>query len=721
MASSVQFAASPVADAVDRYFQVSLFLLITTGFTTLIATGRLDPPSVLLVGLALVFRAYLLLKNRAFKIAERWTTYFTLLYGLVFVVDLFVISGSYVTASIHLVLFSMVVKLFSVERERDYLYLAVLAFLAVLAASVLTVDTLFLGAFCLFVLLAVNTFVAMEIRRSIRKSAHLGVTPSEPRNRLNQSLTLTSGMMVVGIIIATGALFFVLPRFSAGYLSGFAPRNDLVTGFGNEVNLGVIGRIQQSDQVVMHVQFFGPPPADLKFRGIALNVFDGKEWKNQALEQENIVLPAGRSSLRGEQIARHNIQPTSHRAQFLRYRVVMEPIGTNVLFLAPVPVEIAGRFRDIAIDESGSISNVDPARLTESYEAVSEIATPPAESTTVAPPIPDEITLLYTQLHSVDPRIHDLAVQITAGIESPHAKAAAIERYLRESFSYTLELPSRSPEDPIAQFLFERKRGHCEYFASSMAVMLRAIGIPSRIVNGFRNGEFNDLTGNYIVRARNAHTWVEAYMPDAGWVSFDPTPAGLAELNSNFSRVRMYLDAAQTFWREWIINYDFNHQRNLTLSTVGKAQETAYRVRRWFRHKYHALLNAAKNVNLTASRSPRKWTLLFFLLIAVGATTWNFRAIARSIRDLRLAHKPSKSPHTAATIWYSRMLRTVARRGFSKSATQTPTEFATSITDATLRTSVEKFTERYQRARFGQSVSDAEQLPKLYEELSSKR
>ena len=91
-------------------------------------------------------------------------------------------------------------------------------------------------------------------------------------------------------------------------------------------------------------------------------------------------------------------------------------------------------------------------------------------------------------------------------------------------FGYTLELPRDSPQDPIADFLFVRKRGHCEYFASSMAIMLRTLGIPSRVVNGFRTTEFNDLTGNYVIRASSAHSWVEAYFPNYGWISFDPTP-----------------------------------------------------------------------------------------------------------------------------------------------------------------------------------------------------
>ncbi len=101
-----------------------------------------------------------------------------------------------------------------------------------------------------------------------------------------------------------------------------------------------------------------------------------------------------------------------------------------------------------------------------------------------------------------------------------------MEAYLRRNFRYTLNLTGAPGRDPLAHFLFETKAGHCEYFASAMAVMLRTIGVPSREVNGFLPGEYNDLAGDYIVRASDAHSWVEAYFPGIGWTTFDPTPPG---------------------------------------------------------------------------------------------------------------------------------------------------------------------------------------------------
>ncbi|HWR15388.1 MAG TPA: DUF3488 and transglutaminase-like domain-containing protein [Terriglobales bacterium] len=724
MASSAQLGrpVPTVNMAVERYFQVSLYLLIATGFLTLIATGRLDFLSILVVTLAILFRGFLLLRKTELKIPERWTTYFTLIYVLVFVVDLFVISGSYVTASVHLVLFSMVVKLFSVQRERDHVYLALLSFLAVLAASVLTVDTAFLGAFCVFVLLAVNTFVSMEIRRSLSKARHRGSTPPTAKGdqRLWASLASSGGLIVLGILIASAGFFFVLPRFSAGYLSAYAPKSDFVTGFGDQVNLGAIGRIQQTDQVVMHVDIYGTPPRDLKWRGVALTVFDGRTWTNQANAMESYDSPSGRYAMRAIQVRNGNLPSLTENPRhirLLRYRVIMEPIGTNVLFLAPVPVEVGGRFREIGIDQAGSITNTDRSRMTESYEAVSQVSELDPAAVSGNGPYPNDVTMMYLQLPAVDPRVRELARQVTAGLRSDTEKAAAIEQYLRENFTYTLQLPEAVPKDPIAHFLFERKRGHCEYFASAMAVMLRSIGIPSRLVNGFRNGELNDITGSYIVRAKNAHTWVEVYSTKAGWISFDPTPADTLGAPTTFSRLRLYFDAAQSFWREWVINYDFSHQRELTVTTVTKAQRTAFDFRRWIRAKYRALINDARGISVRISHDPRGWAALAVLVVVGGFLLWNSRWLVRTLKQVGIARRPGRSPQAAASIWYSRMLKTVARRGYLKPATQTPSEFVKTIPEHSLRASVAKFTEHYERARFGHSATDAEQLPSIYEEI----
>src|SRR5205085_10347687 len=248
----------------------------------------------------------------------------------------------------------------------------------------------------------------------------------------------------------------------------------------------------------------------------------------------------------------------------LRYRVLMEPIGMDVFFLPAMAEALYGNYRFVNIEEGGAVFNADRDRPITTYSGISNIGEPEPTAlrttTSDTKPLPPNVALAYLQLPKLDLRIQPLAQQITANSPSPYEKAAAIENYLRTQFGYTLQLPSTPVADPLAHFLFERKQGHCEYFAASMAVMLRSLGIPARLVNGFRTGEYNDVTGSYIIRARDAHSWVEAYFAGQGWIAFDPTPAsGSVAFKSGWSRVLLYLDALREFWREWIINYDFAH------------------------------------------------------------------------------------------------------------------------------------------------------------------
>src|SRR5205823_4276291 len=122
-------------------------------------------------------------------------------------------------------------------------------------------------------------------------------------------------------------------------------------------------------------------------------------------------------------------------------------------------------------------------------------------------------------------RIPELARSLTAASLTDLERARAIERALRTGYGYTLELPATEEADPLAHFLFSRRKGHCEYFASAMAVLLRSIGIPARLATGFQSGVYNSISDLWLIRTRDAHSWVEAWIPGRGWTTFDPTPA----------------------------------------------------------------------------------------------------------------------------------------------------------------------------------------------------
>ena len=193
------------------------------------------------------------------------------------------------------------------------------------------------------------------------------------------------------------------------------------------------------------------------------------------------------------------------------------------------------------------------------YDVVSETGLPSARELQRAPTdYPGDIRLVYLRLPDLNPKIADLARQVTSAATNNYDRATAIQNYLRDNFRYTLDPSAIEPKDPIDSFLFKSKSGYCEYFAASMAVMLRTLNIPSRLVNGFQTGSYNRIGKDFVVRARDAHSWVEVYFPNYGWITFDPTPADPNPIRAG--AWDDYVDALNLFWSEWIVNYDFSHQ-----------------------------------------------------------------------------------------------------------------------------------------------------------------
>jgi protein-glutamine gamma-glutamyltransferase len=716
-----------MTSSVQRYLVTALYLMVVTGFITLASTGELDFPSLIVVSAAVLLRGYLLITRNTFVLPELWTTALTLAFTAFFVVDLFLLSGSFITATVHFVLLLMLVRLWSARRNRDYVFLAVLAFLMVLSAAVLTVNSTFLLMFAAFTLAAVATFILMEMRRSSEQATIQAREPSAPAQRkMVWWLSGASPILMLLILAGASAIFFILPRLSGGYLSAYTKTGELASGFSNRVELGRIGRIQQSNAVVMHIQIVGDRQGayDLKWRGVTLSMFDGRIWSNPLDTRPAprqgpslFVLTHSRSpwsSLREE--------PETRGSKAIRYHVLMEPIGTNVFFLAPDAQNLAGGYNFVRVDRAGAVYNLDAEHPIGRYEAESILPGSGAQQLrTASGELPIAVRQLYLQLPVTDPRIPELARRVTARATNQYDRASAIEHFLITNYGYTLQLGTRAPKDPIAHFLFDRKEGHCEYFASSMAVMLRSIGVPSRVVNGFRTGEFNDVNGQYVVRARNAHSWVEAYFPGYGWVSFDPTPGAPFTTHLGWSRAMLYADAMQSFWREWIINYDFTHQRTLGQEANQKGRLIVENTRDWGRRQYDSMLIYARLIRSYVVRAPKMWSLGGLIGVGLLFLVFNARRIIGRVRLRLIAAHPERAPQTAATIWYVRMTRIIARRGWRKSASQTPAEFATMIEDPKLRSTVQEFTRHYENARFGESVDAAQMLEELYQEISRAR
>ena len=728
---------------IQRYFEVSLFLLVATGILALIATGKLDMVTTVAAAVALAYKGWGIARGRGPELTHRNATAFVLGYFVFFPVDLWVFSRDLAAsapnpllyaallAAIHLLIFASIVRLYSSRTVRDYIFLALLAFATMLASAILTVNTTFLIALAVFLLLAVSSFVGLEIRRSSEGAVFPTFEPgSAAARRLHRALGLTSVLVAASALVIGGLIFFLIPRFTAGYMSAFNLQPTLMTGFTDNVELGEIGVIKQSSEVVMRIRVQGDDAAraqEIHWRGMILTNFDGKRWFTPPVDSI-VVTPDGSGAYQ------LGVAPLPADSFYLlRYTVLMEPVATDAIFVAARPTTIWGRFGAdsgsdrarsyLIFNRTGTLLNPFHNSAAVHYDAVSQIPTVPPQklrdATAVYPP---DISSTYLQLPRLDPRIKQLAERITAHAPTPYDKASNIALYLRTRFGYTLDLSDMNHRDPLAYFLFVKRAGNCEYFASAMVVMLRTLGIPARYATGFLAGEYNDLAHDYIVRGSDAHSWVEAYFPGYGWITFDPTPPGDEKYNGAFARLGMYWDWFQFSWNEWIINYDFAHQLSLARNIHESSRAWSDRASQYYQAKRRETIDRLKLWQARLSNSPYSLpgALVFLLLMLIyfrGRAMGGFVAIRWNLR----AHREGKLPADLAVFEYRQMLRLLERRGWRKSAAQTPLEFAASIRVPEFAGPVAELTEMYQSARFGAHPADARRVISLLAMLKQLR
>jgi transglutaminase-like putative cysteine protease len=740
MAASASITSVPALPA-ERFFRTSLFLLMTTAVATLVSTGKLDLVTMIVAPSAVLYKGVRWWRRCPAEIPQRIATRLVVAYLLLFPLDVIFLSRSFVSASsnpalyaallgaIHFLLFVMLIRLYSATTDRDALFLTMLSFAAILASAVLTIDTTFLGLFFLFLLFGVATFVGLEMRRGSKGAIapEVDAQPQQER-RLDHALVLAALSVALGAMIIGGALFFFFPRFSAGYLGRTSLQPTLMSGFSDDVELGQIGEIKKNSTVVMRVRT-GKPVGypTLRWRGIALSSFDGKRWSSP--EHDSVTIPAGMNGWIN--LTERPAEPADPTATILRYTILLQPVATDTMFAPANAISIRGNLSGegsstelgarrsyIIRDSTGSLFNPFHNFSTLRYEGFSLL---PARNVprlrAASTEYSEEIRNIYLQLPKLDPRIPELAKQITARAQTPFDKTITLENYLRSHYAYNLNLTGKPGDDPLAHFLFETRSGHCEYFASAMAIMLRTLDIPTREVNGFLPGEYNDLGEDYIVRASDAHSWVEVYFPGTGWMTFDPTPPGAEDAGGFFSRLGQYMDWFELSWNEWVINYDFIHQILLAQTMQRTTRSWTEIARSWFTHQQ------AKGRRWMRSRND--WLrLLIPCVIVLFLMALRFDLIVAFVRRLWLSWQ-LRSPELArsnpqlASRLYGELLYLLARRGFARQPTQTPFEFAAAVSQPRLAPAVYEFTQCYTQARFGGAPCDTIRLRALLEQIRS--
>ena len=314
----------------------------------------------------------------------------------------------------------------------------------------------------------------------------------------------------------------------------------------------------------------------------------------------------------------------------------------------------------------------------------------------------------------LDGRIPALARAMAGAAGSDVQRARAVEAALRRDYRYSLQGPDRETADPLADFLFTRRQGYCEYFASAMAVLLRSLGIPARLATGFQSGQYNPVTELWVVRASDAHSWVEAWMPGRGWSTFDPTPPDTAPRRSGLlARAGLYLDAAQVFWEKWVVGYDAGRQGTL----ADHMEQGARRMGIGWYDALAALQSGWKTYSGAVTR-----TAAIRAALVAAAVLWGWLLGPPLVRALRLRRRVDRvrrgqASAGDATLLYERMLRILKRRGFQKPAWFTPAEFANSLPPGPVGAAVGEFTVAYNAMRFGGETGVAPRLSLLLDTL----
>ena len=692
--------------SVERFFQFSLLGLVASGYLAVAGSGYLDTPTIVLTAAGLLLRGLLIGGIVRWDVSDGTVTFITLGYTGFFALDYFLLSRDFLTATVHLVFFLAVMKILTAKTNRDYLYTAAMAFVELLAAALLSIDFNFFLFLALYLLFAIAALTSGEIRRSSRQAA---ATARSGLKGFRARLALHSALVTLGILSLTAGLFFLLPRTAEAAFSRLISHRFYLPGFSSEVTLGEFGEVGTASRPVMHIRIFSSEtPGGLKWRGRALAEFDGKRWSETGRANQMVPVDNGHADL----------EPSGFRrpGRHINYHVDLDAFGTDALFFAGVPEMVDLRYAFLWRTAAGSYRIRQQSPRGVHYDAYSRLEDPPETS---PPPYPVPVLPLqarsdHLQLPPLDPRIPELARAMTAGAATDLERARAIERRLRADYGYTLELPDHEVADPLAYFLFTRKKGHCEYFASAMTVMLRTAGIPARLATGFQSGVYNPITDFWLVRASDAHAWVEAWIPGRGWTTFDPTPPDPNRRSfALLTKLGLYLDAAGTFWQEWVVSYDISRQGTLADRLEQGARSLGIR---WF----DSLSGLDWSWHLRVVAWFRRYGVRILMMLALGVAIWVLGP--RLVRLLRIRNRVERVRRGQATVGdatllYERMLDLLKRRGYEKPTWFTPTEFAESLPPGQMGTAVTEFTDKYNALRFGRRTGVAPRLSMLLDEL----
>jgi protein-glutamine gamma-glutamyltransferase len=441
-------------------------------------------------------------------------------------------------------------------RKSEFLLVALALFQVVLAAN-LTDSLLFPPLLAIFAVSAVWTLMVHTLRAEAIEAGE----PAAAQGALTRNLftmTLVASLATIAIAIA---IFPILPRVRSGaFLAGGFGGGLGLSGFSDHVALGDLGRIRLDPSTALRIDTIegaAPRPENAYWRGLAFDRFDGRSWSVTPDTREFVIGSSEMGIAVGSAI----------QGPRLVQRIIREPVISGVLFSAGRVLRLRGAVGRVERDTNGGLYAFPTAGERVAYVATSTVELPTErELEADRAELPRDRGERFLQLPELSPKVAELAREVTADHRTDAERVRAVERRLRTAGRYTDSPPAQGSEtvSPVESFLLDRTEGHCEYFASAMVVLLRSVGIPSRLVNGFAGGETNSILGFTELRQADAHTWVEVHYADAGWVRYDPTPPDLRLAGANALSARDRFAALQSaiefWWFRNVIDFDRSRQ-----------------------------------------------------------------------------------------------------------------------------------------------------------------
>ncbi|TAL11610.1 MAG: DUF3488 domain-containing protein [Nitrospirae bacterium] len=709
----------------ERAFHFCSLLLAAVAFTGLVLTGEI-PSGLAVLGLAAL--AVTIARTIGWggdRLVDRLvglpTSVWTALLVAAFVsfgIDLLLISRDILPAAVHFLILLMVVKLFHLRHRKDFLQLYAISLSELLATAALTVDLWYAGVFVAYVFAAIWTLILYHLRNE-SEEAHKG--PSPIARPVTRQFFWTTNGIAVGSFCLTLVIFFLIPRIGTGFFQ--KNRTELIrtSGFSEKVDLGVIGAVKLDPTVVMRIEFpdvRGPVQNALYFRGAAYDTYDGRSWGNRSATRRTLErTPDGVFLVSTPQAA------AAAESGGLRQEILIEALDTTVLFGASFVESIKGGFQIVQVDGVGGLYLPFPtsARFQYSVRSVPDRLREP-DRTTESVSYPDLIRQRFLQLPDVGSRVGALAREVAGDARTPYERARAVERHLQQKYQYSLDVSTAVSASPVEDFLFTRKTGYCEHYATAMVVMLRTLGIPARLVTGFLPGVWNDFGNYYSVRQQDAHAWVEVYFPGSGWVTFDPTPSVPSAAPSLFSRVGKVVDSIRLKWDRYVVQYSFRDQ----MAAAKSLREGGEKVRTEVSGLLSALTRGLASAKAWLAGSARAYGWILVGGLAAGALVVGLVLVWRGRGGGARQADPRTARQVAAIQLYERMLRILEAQGLLKSPGATPLEFARQVARERGEAAryVEPLTGLYCRVRFGQapfSSDDDRQARELLAGLQAAR